>query len=360
MNKCAEVKMIIFRLITLVISLIFTTCATAASASAESAKKRLLIIHSYEMDYEWTVEEDNGIQKAFNELIDKNNWFIDRAFLNGKKYQENPNLIEIVINNIKEDVLKNKPAAVILTDDLAFSEFYKFLQNLKIPISFGGVNGFLEDYGYKIGEKGITGTLEHNNFSAMVKIMKKIKPSIKNIIFVGDISQTTDAIIKNIKNQMALGKFKTTNINNYIFYKTGSFEELKKYLSNIDTYNTAVIYISFYTYKDLNNNNVYYRKVDEWVSQNTAIVDAGIASFHVKNGRLLSLASSANEIGYFCASQLFHALNSQRDPSEYPIRKYLPLKLVINNDRAKQLNIEIPFDILSYANDVKKLFERLN
>jgi len=352
MKSSIDVGKLIYRVMPVVAALI----CMFYSAEVQSANKKLLIIHSYAMDYEWTVGEDKGIVKAFRDtLMNEWGWSIQRSFLNGKKYQEDPSRLQREIKVIKQEIEGDKPDAVILTDDLAFIVFYRFLNALNIPVSFCGVNGYIEDYGYRQGDAGVTGTLEHNNFPAMAKIIKRARPSIDRIVYVGDVSKTTDGIVSTIKRDLKGGKFVNTGIDKHEFYKTSSYDELKNYLLGIDSSQTAVVFISFYTFTDNKDEHVYYRDVDRWINENTNFIDAGIASFHVKNGRMLSLASSADEIGYYCAQKLFEAIKRRIDPSDMGIREYMPLQLILNRSRADKIGVQMPYDILSYARDVNRL-----
>lgn len=319
----------------------------------------LLIVHSYAMDYEWTSGQDAGIMKAFDEkYAADSSWNIEKIYLDAKKKSENPDLLKAEIENVKKKILMIKPDAVIITDDIALQSLFSFLQKLKIPISFSGINGDIREYGYHEGLAGVTGSLEQYNFPAVAKLIKSIQPEINRIVFIGDESLSTDGIFSDIKKQWKHDELAQSGLKNYQLYKSTSFSSLKKFLKSLDPQRDGIFFVAFYTYKDDQGNPVDYREIDKWVLRNTAFVDAGVASFHVKNGRLLSLASSAEETGYYCATILFDALHDEKDPGSIPIRIHLPLKLMINHDRAAQLLLSIPFEILSYAANSQDLLRQ--
>ncbi len=62
---------------------------------------------------------------------------------------------------------------------------------------------------------------------------------------------------------------------------------------------------------------------------------------------------SGHEMGYFVASTIFKAENTKVSPSTFPVRKKIPLNLSMNFERAKELKIEVPFEIIAYARSLE-------
>lgn len=114
-----------------------------ANKQGEQSFKTVLLIHSYSSDYEWTAGVDEGIIKALEENFGKNgNWKVSRIYLDSKRIVE-PTEVQKNLEKAKATILAVKPDAVILTDDFAFKHLFRFLRDLKIPVSFAGINGSL-------------------------------------------------------------------------------------------------------------------------------------------------------------------------------------------------------------------------
>ena len=330
-----------------------------AIAGKKVKKKNIVVIHSYSMDYEWTAGEDDGIKKAVKQYEVKYSTEINvrRFFLEGKKNKELSERIHNRVTEVKEYIVANQLDGAILTDDLAFSVFYLFLSKLNIPMTFCGINGKIEQYGYKKGDHNITGTLERYNLIPTLKIISQLRPTIDTVIFIGDTSLTTDVLFNDLKNQNIKEKLDTTPIKKIKYFSNEYIDQLQDFLLGLDPARNAVVYIAPYTYTDREGNHVNYREVDKWASAHTKIIDAGITNYQVKNGRLLSLASNQVESGYYAAIGLLKGFESGSDLSAYKIRQYLPLKLILNKSRAHDLKLDIPFSLFAYSYDSQKLFD---
>lgn len=350
------------KLIILPVLLVFIAVSGFVQASVEPKAKKIYVVHSYSMDYEWTAGEDDGIVRAVNQFQDslEQEINVERFFLEGKKNKESPELIDQKIKFVKKQIQESKPDGVILTDDLAVSLFYTYLLEREIPFTFCGVNGVLEKYGYKPGDQKVTGTLERYNLIPTLKIIAGLRPTVDTVTFIGDISLTTDVLFGDLKRQSIQSQLTGTNIQNVEYFAKEYFDELQEFLLSLDPQKNAIVYMAPYTYTDRKGNHVNYRQVDAWASEHTRIIDAGITNYQVKNGRLMSLASNQVESGYFAANGLLQGLSSSTDLSKQEIRQYLPLQLILNSDRAKNLDIEIPFHLLSYSYESKKLFNTFN
>ncbi len=352
MNKCTFNLLILLFLITPL-----KNTWSRKSTAPFLEKKVLLVVHSYAMDYEWTAEEDKGIVKAFSEYhLANKGWKIERIFLDTKKSSQSQQ-IKKAIHNAKKKIAQLSPQAVILTDDDAAKGLLTYLKTKNTLVSVAGINGKIEDYGYVNGEKGIVGSLERHNISPVIKIVKHLRPTIKKVLLISETSITGQYMLKDFKDQLLKdSSLKTLGIKKIDEFVDTDFERLKARLKRVDPKKTVVVFVAFFTYRDKKGQYVSYKQIDKWVNENTKFLDVGCAVFNVKGGRLISLAISAEEMGSYSAKELFQRLLQNNENKEYSIRRKNPLSLVINRDRAKNLAIEIPYSILTYAGVSNILF----
>lgn len=344
-------RVLIFWLFACSLFLLITVPNTARAQGANSNARDIFVIHSYNTDFDWTVSHQKGIQKAFDKLLSpQGQWKLHIYYLNGKKYQERPKKVQSRVSAIKRDVEKYSPDGVILTDDLAFAIFSSYFKAKNVPIGFSGINNnSLQRQGYKIDESGMTGTLETYNFPVVVKILKRLNPHIKSVFFVSDNSITSDGMVANTKQQIQDGRFAHLGINDYSFFSTQYFDELKQKLLALNPNDTIVIILTNYSLIDSRGEHVHHDLVDAWIAKNTKLYVAGTLISQVKTGHLITLASFPDEMGFYCSSNLFNAIIAKEDPTKYGIRQFVPLKLIISPTRSKELGLNIPFDLLAYA-----------
>jgi len=294
----------------------------------------VLIINSYENEYEWTALQEKGFLEQFSS---SSNEAVKRFYLHGK--DKNEEITNKNIQDIHKYIQNNKISGVYLTDDLSMKHFYRYFSSNKIPLVFSGINGELSEYGKNLG-KSVAGSLERYNFVPVIRIIQKVKPSIKNILHITDNNLTGDILEKSVMSNLEPVKKSGVKLQQF---KSNSYEALKKILISQDPDTTAVIISAYYSYQDRNGKRVKYKKIDKWIRDNTRLIDVGVALFH--SSRLLSLALSADENGRYAASELTGMMKGKKGE----IRTYPPLQLTINKERSKYLNISFPYDILVYS-----------
>jgi hypothetical protein len=309
--------------------LLLITVTNAVSARGiNSNKKHIFVIHSYNTDFDWTINHQRGIQEAFDKLLSSHGqWELHVFYLDGKRYQEQPQKIQPKITEIKRDVEKYSPEGVVITDDLAFSIFSSYFKDKNIPIAFSGINNnSLQKQGYKIDERGMTGTLETYNFPVVVRILKRLNPNVKSVIFVSDKSITSNGMVANTQQQIRDGRFDHLGINDYSFFSTQYFDKLKQKFLALNPNDTIVIILTNYALIDSHGEHVHHDLVDAWIAKNTKLYVAGTLVSQVKTGHLITLASFPDEMGFYCSSNLFNAIIAQEDPAKYGIRQFVPLR----------------------------------
>lgn len=342
--------------ITKLIFLMIFLCISKNSFAIQN--KTLLIIHSYQLDFGWTKGQDQGIQHIFEDFNHDNGdiWTIEKIFLDEKKSSQKE--IEEKIANTKERINQNPPSAVITTDDRAFREFYQILKDKSIPLSFTGLNGDLDrDYSYMRDEDDVSGTLERFNIKPVVKIIKRINPEIQTILLVGEDSFSSKSMLRNYLGQLKENNFmQEVGISNLRIFESSDFEKLKGTLSKVDAKSECIVFVAMYNYRDQNNEHVDYRKIDAWINTHTKFIDVGAATFNVESGRFISFAGSGFEMGQYAAKiLLMDSIKQGKKLSEIKIRSFMPQQLFFNHDRAKNINISIPYEIIVYSKNIKHL-----
>lgn len=144
---------------------------TAFVVVHKSRTPRILVIHSYNIDYAWVRDINLGLKRVFDKHYDITFRFHYMDLKNhiGEDFQRRAQeAAHKLIQSWQPDVL-------ILFDDLAQklvgTQYVK--QNEPIQVIFGGVSHSHEDYGYD-GKDNVTGILERKPLQAIKAILERI------------------------------------------------------------------------------------------------------------------------------------------------------------------------------------------
>ena len=167
---------------------------------------RVLVIHSYQTDYNWVVSINEGLERVFDDKSELNirYHYMDLKNHNDEDFKRTATtLAHRVVGEWQPDVL-------VLFDDLAQSKVGRHYVNGGAPgkddikIVFGGVNDDPQKY-YGKGEN-VTGILERKPLAAIKETLLMIAQAqgfdVKDdnakrprVVFIGDNSESIDAEI---------------------------------------------------------------------------------------------------------------------------------------------------------------------
>lgn len=164
-----------------------------AGAFRETAKKRVLVLHSYYQGYKWTDDENAGIESVLQPAIGRNNLYVeymDTKKIFGDLYSQRLyEVYKLKYRNFRFD-------AIIVTDNNAFEFMRKYRDDLfpGTPVIFCGVNYFEE--GQLEGRRLMTGINEENDFRACIEMILKFHPRTKHIVFINEWTSTGQNVHK--------------------------------------------------------------------------------------------------------------------------------------------------------------------
>lgn len=163
-----------------VLTMFFVVLSLSMLHAVESSKK-ILIIHSYHLGYEWS----DGIQKGIMETLkDYNNLEISVEYMDLVRQQERDDYL----NRLEELYLfkygSKKTDVIIVVDDNAFDFILKRRQKLfkDVPIVFCGINSFKKDM--IKGQKNITGVNEEKSVKETIEIALRLAGNPKKVAVI--------------------------------------------------------------------------------------------------------------------------------------------------------------------------------
>ncbi len=187
-------------------TILFTTLLFAFISSALPVfgqDTKIFILHSYHQEYPWTKNENTGfVDKLTHELPDRQIVF-STEYLDSKRLRFDRQYQDFFFNYLKQKFHNHRPDLIFCSDDnaLAFLVEYKSRLFKDSPVVFCGVNNLA--MGEIVDRRQYTGVFEKKEIIPTLSLLKKVDPTIRDILFVGDNSSTHRAIAQGVKSDLA-------------------------------------------------------------------------------------------------------------------------------------------------------------
>ena len=348
-------RKLLFFCLTVGIFFVFT-CLTAFAANDEI--KKIFIVSSYSGDDLCGFPQYQGVLEAVAKagFKDGENIRIHTYAMDSKKNNNTPALIksqaEIVLAKIK-DV---HPDVVVVVDDNAFGAVGLKLLDSDISVVFSGMNGQPEDYNdtvkwmnsrQKPGHN-ITGIVEKLHFVEAFKVQKTIIPGLTKAVIICDNSFTGKAVLKQIQRELSEESVDIV----FDFKVMQSWESYKKLILKISSDpSVGTIYPAATLLKDENGVTHATTEIIKWTVKNSRKPEIPINYSFAQLGMLGGAGVDFISMGRQAGRLVALILNGQK-AGDLPIEDAKRYAFVFNLNRAKELGITIPSDILMAADAI--------
>lgn len=323
----------------------------------KAKKYKIFILHSYNPEMDSVQDVNKGIFAAFNgknlkgKVIHKPISYEYKVFYMDSKRKTSSAYLKELSKKVIDDISIYNPDVIISVDDNAVEYIIPKLDKTKFSVVLCDINGSLEDYGLTKAPN-VTGTLERQNYDDTIKLIKTINPNVDKIAVVLDDSPVSSQELKSLTNVIEKNKIK------YDVVVTGSYEEWKKAILRFQDKNTVIMPLLYYTFKDINNNNIAPSTALKWLFSNSKVPEYGGTLYQVREGFFAAVSTWSSSQGYDAANMAIRILQGAK-PSEIPVTMPKIGSVDLNLQRAKMLKVKIPFEILSFAT-VHKTMEILD
>lgn len=146
---------------------VFVLLLSAAVIYINYVRPRILILHSYSLDYIWTKEVNVGLERVFQDQ----SWVdIRYHYMSAKKFKDRDELRRAAmaarkaVDNLRPDIL------IAIDDDAQNLVAKYYVDDPHIHIVFAGINGNIEPYGYDKANN-VTGILERKPVAAIKEMV---------------------------------------------------------------------------------------------------------------------------------------------------------------------------------------------
>lgn len=337
-----------------IIILVLFTVFLVSAAMAQGQRHRVFILHSYEKDHSCGQPQADGVIVALKHAgFDDKNIDIQSFYMNTKR---RPELIEQQARIALKTIREFKPDVLVTIDDNAFRTVALQLVDTSIGIVFSGMNGQPENYNEtkrfmecrKNPGHNVTGVYELLHIVDAIRIHSEIFPDlIETRIIIDRDSPTGKAIYNQVKLELeGLPKER------WSIRVVGNLEEYRAELeaANADS-SVGAIYPVALMLRDkegkMHTAPEIFKLTTRISKKPELALNYAFCKIGLFGGAAVDFVAMGKQVGVKVASILNGA-----NPGSIPVEEAENYALAFNLDRARQLKIKIPEEILAAADDI--------
>lgn len=324
-------------------------------AVADNAK-RILAIHSYNKDFDWVVRLDRGFNDALSQEGYKlgENYSFEAFYMDTKATYTKPEEIQARAILAEQAIKDYDPDIIFITDDNALTyvgvPYAIARQNEGPDFIFAGINSDPTRFTSVINNlekpgKRITGALERMPVLQGLTLAKRMFPTASRAVILSDKSESSDFALQEIRSLLSRNK-SGIEVKNII--QSTTFDEWKKAVRSAQKTSDLIITVTYHQLRDSAGNIVPPVEVVKWTTENNKLPELGTLQFHAEDGFLMAIGVSGYRTGRY-AGELATRLMAGEKAGEIPIIDPERADISFNLDRAGQLGIQIPVDLLGLA-----------
>lgn len=320
--------------------------------------RRVFILHSYEAGNVCGQPQHDGIIMALREagFRDGENLEIRTYHMDTKRKNNTPELIREQGRLAMKEVLAFRPHILVTLDDNAFRTVGLDMADSPTAVVFCGMNNQPEAYNRSkpfmttraCPGHNITGVYEKLHFADALRVHANLFADLKKVRILLDSSPTGQAIVSQIR----LETEKETLPCVWDMVVARSWEHYQREILKVnEDKEIGAIYPAALLLKDTGNVTYTAPEIFAWTvkhSRKTEIaVNYGFTRMGLFGGAAVDFYAMGAQAGRIAA----RILNGE-PPGDIPIEDAERYALVFNLNRAEQLGVKIPADVLMAADEV--------
>jgi diguanylate cyclase (GGDEF)-like protein/PAS domain S-box-containing protein len=307
--------------------LFLTFCWTPLHAAS------IFILHAYSQEYNWTKRQHAGFVEQLGKLHPQD-VLVTTEYLDTKRRSYDAEYAREMARHLAVKYAGYRPDVIYVTDDNGLSFARSHLSRVfpGVPIVFSGVNNYavLDEIDHQL----VTGVFEKKEISPNLGIMTSLGMAGKTISFVGDTSNTYDAI----KHEIGL------ELTNYpgtkaVFLSSDDIEEI---VSGLQQCQCGYVYLTTIGgIRDRSGGSMSLREIVTTIanagdfallSMEDAYLFDGVVGGYVTSGRAQGVA----------AARLVDAILSGTPVTDLPPITESPNEYIFDERALKRLGISLP------------------
>jgi len=311
-------------------------------------KPRLLVLESYDKDYVWTQEVEEGIARE----LDGNHWVtIRHHYMRTKRFSDAPSLRRAAAAGRKA-VDDFRPQVILAVDDYAQKLVARYYVNKPgIKIVFAGVNGRIEPYGYDHAAN-VTGILERKQIAALREILTILAGSAGRPLKVAYLSDPALSSRCNVDTAAECDWSPHDYLGGYIVPDFVRWQKKVRELAG------GLDYLLVSGYRKLprrlgEEGFVPPKEVMAWTVANLKVPVIGMNVFNSRDGAMLSVGVSPYEQGEVAAKMALDLLSGRREVKDIPIKRASQYVVSMSESAMARYRVKVPrvFEAFARATD---------
>lgn len=337
-------------------------CVVPAIFGNTAKKTRIFIVDSYNKEYLWSQDTNDGVCKGFlefgyfdgpgqkqelvrNDFVETSRAVVKKAWLDTKRRDSKSEIMESTVRIVQE-IKDFKPDAILLGDDNACNYIGNQFIDTSIPICVWGMDVTPLKYGLvdSIEKPGhnVTGTYQTFYFKETLEFLKALAPGINSFAILSDDSESGHCKMKRIQQLAQEGKLPLKLVE---AVATNSFTEWKTKSLELQNKVDAFFIVNHNTLRDDNGRRMSQLEVGAWYLRNIKKPECGPEKQFVAEGILCAVDDSGVKQGYYAVKALSEILTHGKDPATLPCLAPSRGALIVNRERAKMLGIKLTGNI---------------
>ena len=316
---------------------------------------RVLILHSYDMGYEWVRDIDIGLKRV---LDSKLRYRVHTHYMDVKNHPDRNSkrkaalLARRAVDNWNSDLI------IAMDDDAQEYVVKDFVDKKGVSVVFGGLNGGIEPYGYDKA-KNATGILERKPWLDLriallaMRSASSGKPLGNRIMHIGDISGSVAL------DNMQMRAFDWAPLILVDSVLATTFDDWKAAIA--DAANRAdIILISNYRaiYRQKGKPEVVNPKeISKWTLANATVPLVEMSGFFVEEGGMFAIGSSGFEQGDVSAKMAIKVLDDDVPTQDMAV--VMPQQFIVSmrGSAMKRSDVVLPRLYESFARATNNYYD---
>jgi len=329
-----------------------------ALAETPGAPRKVFILHSYELNHVCGQPQSKGVVHALEQAgFGRDEVEFGVYAMDTKRKNNTPALMAEQAEIARERIEAFGPDVLVILDDNAFRTVALPLAGSDLPIVFSGMNNQPELYNATTqwmnsrGAPGhnVTGVYEKLHFATAVKVQKRIQPSLERVRIFSDNSPTGKAIVRQIKTELEQNQIPAK----HDFFITDSWEEYQAAILAANGSNVDTLYPVALRLQDNNGKTYTANDILTWTAKNSTKPSIPLNFVFVELGLFGGAGVDFESMGRQAGAMVAKILDGV-SASDIAIEEAQRYALVFHLNRAQELGIEIPDEMLLAADEVYK------
>jgi len=321
----------------------FVCGVSLAAQPGSPAKPRVFVVQSYDKEYIWTQNINEGIREGLRGLGATFQYFYMDA-----KRRPDPQALRQAAQDILWAIKAQAPQVVIAVDDAAQIYLVEpFLKDLASPqVIFCGVNAPISLYGFPASN--VSGVRERWHFREGFSLLSKISPSLRSVAVISDDSESSGYVLDNLaEDQKKAGAFalKLAGVE-----KVHTFQAWQSKIQAYQRQADALAIGIFHSLVDTATGQVVPpEKVIAWTNSVNKRPTLGFSDYAQGQGIMCGVLESGHEQGYLAGTMAREVIAKGMAAGSLPVRLNQRGIVFLNLKAAERFGLSIPYELIEAA-----------